>query len=134
MGRTSNIAKLSMTDLQAEIRRRQRSVGPLMRRREALLKRLAEIDAELAALGGMIDGDNRGIPGRRRRAVNATPLPEALKAVLEGKTLSVTEAAEAVQAAGYKTHSSNFKIMVNMVLTKYPKMFKRVARGQYTAR
>lgn len=71
--------------------------------------------------------------GRRRRAVNPIPLPDALKKVLTGKTMSVQGAADAVQADGYKTYSSNFKIMVNMVLTKYPKMFKRVARGRYTA-
>jgi hypothetical protein len=70
----------------------------------------------------------------RRRATNDTPLPEALHAAMKGKTMTVSEAAEAVQAAGYKTYSSSFKIMVNMALAKHTKLFKRVGRGQYTTK
>ena len=136
MARRPSLTALSSRDLEAEIRRRQRSVGPLLRRRERLLAKLATLDAAIENLGGTVDssGIDRGVPGRRRRAVNPVTLPEALASVLQGKTMSVTEVAEAVQAAGYKTHSRNFKIMVNMVLTQHPKLFKRIARGQYTAR
>ncbi len=64
------------------------------------------------------------------------PLPEALHQVLKGKTLSVGEAVEAVQRAGYKTSSNNFRTIVNqqLIAAKNKKLFKKVARGQYTAK
>ncbi|MEM9082824.1 MAG: hypothetical protein AAGB34_04445 [Planctomycetota bacterium] len=46
--------------------------------------------------------------------------------------MSVTDAAHAVQQAGYATTSDNFRTIVNQTLLK-DKRFKRVARGQYTA-
>ncbi len=46
---------------------------------------------------------------------------------------SVTDAAEAVQKAGYRTNSSNFRTQVNLALIKGGK-FKRVGRGLYTAK
>jgi hypothetical protein len=70
--------------------------------------------------------------GARTRARNPNNLVESLAAVLRGKTLSVTDAAEAVQRAGYQTTSPNFRTMVNAALLK-KKFFKRVERGQYTA-
>ena len=59
-------------------------------------------------------------------------LVEALSATLQGKTMSVTDAAEAVQRAGYQTTSPNFRTMVNAALLN-KKKFKRVQRGQYTS-
>jgi len=54
--------------------------------------------------------------------------------VLRGKTLSVSEVSDAVQRAGYKTGSSNFRTIVNQSLLANPSKFKKVARGQYTAK
>jgi hypothetical protein len=59
-------------------------------------------------------------------------LTDSLAAALKGKTVSVGDAAEAVQQAGYRTNSSNFRTQVNIALIKGP--FKRVGRGEYTAR
>ena len=61
-------------------------------------------------------------------------LVEALTKVLTGKTLSVTEASVAVKKIGYKTKSENFRTIVNQTLIKYPNLYKKVARGQYTAK
>ena len=47
--------------------------------------------------------------------------------------MSVTEMAEAVQAAGYHTESENFRTIVNQTLIKNPDAFRRVSRGRYTA-
>jgi hypothetical protein len=44
----------------------------------------------------------------------------------------VTEAAEAVQRAGYRTNSPNFRTRVNIALIRGG--FKRVGRGQYVAK
>jgi hypothetical protein len=41
--------------------------------------------------------------------------------------------ADAVQKAGYRTSSSHFRTQVNIALSKSGK-FKRVGRGQYTAK
>lgn len=127
MSRSNGVAKLSLTQLQLEIARRQRDVGRLVRRRERIIRQLAEVDAEIIARGGPVKGW-----GGRKRPKNESPLLDALKAVLKGKTMGVSEAAEAVQKAGYQTSSPNFRTIVNQTLLKR-KHFKRVERGQYTA-
>jgi hypothetical protein len=63
---------------------------------------------------------------------NKVKLPDALAAVLKGRTMSVAEAGAAVRKAGYKTNASRFGAVVGFALTKSGK-FKRVARGRYTA-
>ena len=70
----------------------------------------------------------------RSRPRNTGSLVEALKKLLTGKTMTVTEMADAVQKAGYKTSSPNFRTIVNQTLINNKKDFKRVARGQYTAK
>lgn len=121
----SNLTDMSITELQSEIRRREKAARSLQRRRQKLLQQLADIDAEIAAHGAMIGGGGR-------RARNDSNLPDALVQTLTGKTMSVTEAAEAVQKAGYITTSPNFRTIVNQALIR-DKRFKRVGRGQYTA-
>jgi hypothetical protein len=132
MARTSALGKMSLMDLQKEISRRRKSVGTLERRRASLLKKLEALDAEIAANGGNA-GARRGAGATgRTRARNDTNLLDALKKLLQGKTMSVTDAAEAVQKAGYQTTSPNFRTIVNQTLLK-KKHFKRVERGQYTS-
>ncbi|HYE63536.1 MAG TPA: hypothetical protein VD997_16215 [Phycisphaerales bacterium] len=137
MARRPNLANVTAQELEAELRRRLRAAGPLQRKRDRLLAKLAQIEKQIQALGGDFDQPRRGnrgaIPGRRR-ARNEKPLPGALHEVLKGRTMGIAEIAEAVQRAGFKTHSKNFRVMVNIALTKHPKLFKRVARGQYTSR
>ena len=60
-------------------------------------------------------------------------LSDALERVLSGKTLSVTDAVDAVKGIGYRTRSNNFRTQVNIALIKSGK-FRRVRRGQYTAK
>lgn len=57
-----------------------------------------------------------------------------LEQVLAGATMSVSEAVDAVQRAGYKTKSENFRTIVNQALLANKDRFRKVARGQYTAR
>lgn len=123
----SDLTDMSITQLQSEIKRREKFTRSLQRRREKLLQQLAEVEAEIASHGAL-SGGGRG--GRRPR--NESNLPEALVGVLSGKTMSVTEAADAVQKAGYITTSPNFRTIVNQALIR-DKRFKRVGRGQYTA-
>lgn len=127
MARRPRIAAMSIADLHAEIRRRERGSKSLLRRRQTLLKKIASLDAQIAAAGGS--------PGKSAgpRPRNDMPLVEALRQALKGKTMSVTDAAEAVQKAGYRTSAANFRTMVNVALLTRRNKFKRVERGMYTA-
>lgn len=126
--------------LEAELRRRERGVGRLLRRRAKLQARLDALDDMIRAHGGTAGGGRgrggrggrRGRGGGRRRFKNEMNLAEALGKVLSGKTMSVTDAAEAVQRAGYRTSADNFRTIVNQALIRGP--FKKVSRGQYTAK
>ncbi|RMH26317.1 MAG: hypothetical protein D6692_09460 [Planctomycetota bacterium] len=123
----SSLSALSVAELQLELRRRQREVNKLVRRRDKLAAELAELNAQIADLGGAAGGLT---PTGRTR--NAMTLPDALYQVLQGRTMSVTDAADAVRAAGYHSTAANFRTMVNQALLK-DKRFKKVSRGQYTA-
>jgi hypothetical protein len=122
------LAEMSVAELQAEIARREKGLTKLRRKRERLLKNLAEVESALAQAGAALGGGRRG-----PRMRNDSSLLDALIKVLTGKTMSVTEAAEAVQNAGYKTSSPNFRTIVNQCFISNKKKFKRVSRGNYTA-
>jgi hypothetical protein len=124
------LAGLSVAELRAELRRRSASVGRLQRKRTALAAKIARLDDEIERLGGTVNGHSGPRGGSRPR--NETSLSGALSKLLGGKTMSVTDAAVAVRSAGYRTNSNNFRTQVNIALIKGP--FKRVGRGEYTAK
>ncbi len=126
----SKLSRASITELQGEIRRRQRRLGSLERKRDKLASQLAEVEGEIRELGGQMGGE---IPPGGKRPRNARNLADALADLLANQTLSVTSAAEEVQKAGYRTTSPNFRTIVNQTLLK-DERFKRVGRGQYTAK
>ena len=131
MGRrpgSSSLASLPMAALQAEMRRRARAGSGLLRKRAKLAAKLAALDAQIRA-AGLTGGGSTG----RVRPQNKSNLADALAAVLKGKTMGVTEVAEAVRKAGYNTNAANFRTIVNQCLIKHRTMFKKVERGQYTA-
>ncbi|MFI4882217.1 MAG: hypothetical protein ACIAQU_06490 [Phycisphaerales bacterium JB064] len=72
--------------------------------------------------------------GSRKRHKNDSNLVEALQGVLKGSVMGVTEVAQAVQDAGYKTTSPNFRTIVNQTLIKHPDVFSKQGRGLYTAK
>lgn len=124
----SQLDTLSIDELQSEIRRRERHVKTLERRREKLLEQLAMVDEEIAAHGGTI-----AVGEGRKRPRNDQNLADALVDLLRDQTLNVTSIAEEVQKAGYRTTSPNFRTIVNQTLIK-DKRFERVGRGLYTAK
>jgi len=144
-GRPSALARISTGDLRRELERRQGMLADLVRQRDALSAELAELEAVFGAIPSVANekrgpgrprgpvGRPRGA-GRRGRGRNATSLATSLHSVLNGKTMSVAEVADAVQKAGYRTTSPNFRTIVNQALISNPKAFKKVARGQYTSR
>lgn len=133
---SGSLKGISLTELQQELRRRQAGASTLIRRRDTIAAKLAKVDAELAALGiqgGRSSGKGPAIPAGRKRPINDMNLVEYLQKVLKGKTMGVTEAANAVMKAGYKTTAANFRTIVNQTLIKHKTIFKKVQRGQYTA-
>lgn len=130
--RSGSLAGVSVADLRREIARRQRSVGTLLRKRDRLMEKVRALDAQISELGGTVRGAD-GIVGARQRPKNDSNLVEALVKLLDGKTMNVTDIAQKVQEAGYQTTSENFRTIVNQTLINSGK-FKRVARGQYTAK
>jgi len=125
-----NLSDVSTTALEAELERRASQVDELLEERDQLASRLSEIDDMLAALKVSTGPVTR--TGGRRRPRNKQNLADSLAGVLKGRELSVTELTEAVQKAGYKTSSPNFRTIVNQTLIKDPKRFKKVSRGVYT--
>ncbi len=126
-GAGTKAVALSTSELEAELRRRQRDHKRLLSRREKLLADLRKVDDEIRAAGGTVMA-----PGRKRPQ-NSQNLVDALADLLKGRTMGVTEAADAVQAAGYRTSAENFRTIVNQTLIKHPRKFKKISRGQYTA-
>lgn len=107
--------------------------------REALEKELADIEAEISALegayrNGLIPRHVNRSAAARTRSTSLQPLNATLQKLLKGRTMSVTEAAEAVRKSGYKSNAANFTSVVNLTLLKRKDLFKRVGRGQYTAK
>lgn len=150
------LRSMSTAELRKELERREKRGGSLLKERDKVAARLAELDSELADLGlASGNGRRRGRkpgpkpgpkaggarrgrkpgpkPGRggRRRARNEMPLPDAIAAAMDkGAVVSPTEAAELVLANGFKTTSKNFNMMVSNALAKDSR-FKRLSRGQY---
>jgi len=108
---------------------RPRRFRGLQRSRNRLAERIQELDAQIMELGGVITG----LGGVRHRAENDAKLVDALVKLLTGKSMGVTEASLAVQKAGCKTTSPNFRTIVNQALIK-DKRFKRGERDKYTTR
>lgn len=126
------LENLSLDALKAEFTKRQRALERLMQTRQRLIDKIVEIDAEIHSHGGRVSTGASGVIGLRKRPRNELNLVDALAKVLKGRTLSVTEAAEAVQRAGYQTTSPNFRTIVNQTLIK-SNQFKKHSRGRYTA-
>jgi len=127
-----NLATIGTTELKGELQRRGRRLQTLQKKRERLLQQVAEVESEIQEIGGAVGPRGVG-DGLRRRPRNEMPLEDALAKLLKNRTMSVTDATEAVQQAGHKTSAENFRTIVNQTLINSPK-FKSVSRGQYTAK
>ncbi|MBK7403130.1 MAG: hypothetical protein IPJ41_00505 [Phycisphaerales bacterium] len=144
-GGASALRSVSTDALRAELERRS---SELTQQREELATQLAALDAEIASVGasaGRAPKSGRRRAGRpaktakqgarasgRKRPRNAESLEVALAKVLKGKTMGVSEVATAVQKAGYKTSSPNFRTIVNQTLLR-SELIKKTGRGAYTA-
>lgn len=131
MSSQNKIGSLSIAELQREIRRRESAAGRrvkvLQRKRDNLLGKIADLESQIAKLGG------RNRSGVRTRPQNDANLADSLAKVLKNTVMNVTGVSSAVQKAGYRTTSPNFRTIVNQTLIKDPR-FKRVSRGKYTVK
>lgn len=129
---TNPLANIPAADLAAELERRQRRVQSLLRRHQRFVDEADKLRAEIEALGGStsVARGARQVRAAPPRSRNATSLIEALKSVLSGEALSVSEAATKVIEAGYQSNSPNFRQIVNQTLAKCDQ-FERVGRGLY---
>ncbi len=133
----TGLGRFSLAELRAGLALRERRLERLRAKSEQLRERVARLEEEIAAAKGKRAAVRT--PGARRtrgsgRPRNKTNLANALRKLLTTKTKSVSEAAAAVLKAGYKTKSANFRLIVNQALLANRKLFKKVARGQYTAK
>ncbi|MFO0859708.1 MAG: hypothetical protein U0570_04065 [Phycisphaerales bacterium] len=124
--KSRGLTSMTTAELQAEIRRRSGRTKSLQRRYEKLLGKLEALRKEIAEAGGAVIGGGG-------RASNEMSLVDALRKVLDGRTLGVSQAADAVLASGYMTTSPNFRTIVNQTFIKHRNKFKKVSRGRYTA-
>jgi len=136
----SSLSQMSLTQLQAEINKRQRKLPTLNKKYKKALRVLAKaeravakFERQMSALGAQ--GGRRGGATGGRRARGGLSLVASLQVALKGKTLGVSEAVDAIRAGGYQSNSPNLRVMVNqaLVASKNKKLFKRVSRGVYTA-
>ncbi|HZL99498.1 MAG TPA: hypothetical protein VFD43_04520, partial [Planctomycetota bacterium] len=111
----------------------------LASRRERLVQQLAELEAQIQALGGGAASRREGrreraagVPkARRARSQNQITLSDAIAMAVEVRaTVTPTEVAQLVLANGYQSTAKNFAMMVANALAK-DKRFRRLARGQY---
>ena len=123
----SSLAGLSEAVILAELRRRTKVVKKLVRARNNAARKLARCEAALKAAGGGGSGSTG-----RTRPKNSMTLVEAMNKTLAGKTMGVTELAQAVKKFGYTSHAANFRTIVNAALIKHRKVFRKVTRGKYT--
>lgn len=130
MART--ITKWTIDEMMAEIKRRNRMLAKLNRKRTALLKKLAALDAEIAEHGGKPGSTARvGTVSSGKRARNKMSLPDAMASVMsKDKPMTASDIEAAVVKNGYVSNSSTFKTIIFQALGK-DKRFKKAARGQY---
>jgi hypothetical protein len=124
---TARATSLSIGELERLLRKRQREIASLMRKRAKLEKKLQALDERIRAASGT------GSIKLGGRAKNEVTLLEAIEASFKGgaKPLTVGEIMERVLAAGYHSTSASFRGIVNQTLIK-GKQFQSAGRGLYT--
>ena len=126
MARTRAGSNLTISQLEQILASRRHVVSKLEHERAKLLKRLEGLEAQIAELGG----DSRLSNGRVRNAKGLNDTIADVLASRGGGPVKVAEIVEAVLATGYKTHSANFRGIVNQSLIK-DKRFVQAVRGAY---
>lgn len=130
----------SIAEIRRELADQEKKLTKLKAQRKRIVKQLAGIDSEIAALGGKpANAKRRGrkevakkITAKKVKRTRGGPsLADVLAQALEGKgQVKVAEAAKLAVQAGYKSKSSQFGNIVSQTLSG-DKRFKKIARGVY---
>ena len=133
MARPSSGANLSLSDLERIFNDRRRQVDKLTRKRDKAQRVVDELNAQIYKITGGAGGNGRASGGGGVRARNDKPLPDYIEAALSknGKPMRVGDIVTAVQSAGYRSTSPQFKNIVNQQLIKERKRFQQIERGLY---
>ena len=136
---------VSIAALERALAEKQQQVASLQRRRQALLKRVAKVDKDIAALtgkpaasAGQDEATTRPKKAKtklRRRPKNAMTLRDAIVAVLSKsrKPLTAREMADGVLATGYRSKSKNLLQRVWTTVGKDERIDRR-EKGKYMVR
>jgi len=127
----------SVAQLRKELEDKERQVERLKTKRAKVAGELERLDKEIARLsgktaaGGKSTGKKRATKKRRRRPKNKAGLADTLAKVLKGKKgVSIEDAVNLVQKAGYKSNSKNLRGLVRQRLSGDDR-FKSVGHGVY---
>lgn len=122
------LAGMTISRLESMLNQQRSKKKDLLRERNKLLTQLDKLDRQIAS----VDGAGGGVSSSGR-ARNPMSLVATLESVLEKapKGLSVSDILDAVQSAGYKSSSPNFRGIINQTLIKERKKFVAVERGVY---
>jgi hypothetical protein len=125
---------MAVEELKKEIVRRQRVLPKLVAMRDALDKKIADLQGLGEPQEAPMRGRRKLAKKRVKRAMRASrpgSLLSKLVEVFQGKkNLPLGDAIQAVLAAGYKTKSKNFATIVGNTLAQ-DKRFRRVRKGVY---
>lgn len=129
------LSQLSMGELERELRSRQRRLKTLENRWAASKERYLKLDSELKQMRS-----GRVQPETGSRNPTPAPAPKKRQASLvkmlvsvltkAGAPMNVGELTTAVQNAGYKTNSRQFRLIVNQTLLGRPE-FRRTKRATF---
>lgn len=141
----SELDGMSVAELEAVLDRKRAHLQTLADRREALQAELAEVEGELASLGGSAPR-RRGRPAgstnkakktgglRGKRPKNKLTMKKSIIKALESSKngLTLRELAVVVKKSGYKSDSSNFENVVYQCLHNNKAMFPKDGDGKYS--
>lgn len=123
---------MTISRLESMLNQQRSKKRDLLRERSKLQTQMDKLDRQIASLDGGASGGGGGGGGGRSR--NEKSLVATLEEVLEKspKGLAIGDIVNAVQQAGYKSSSPNFRGIVNQTLIKERKKFGAVSRGIYS--
>lgn len=106
----SNIAKLSVANLERVLLKRKATLDALLSRREKIQRALKTVEQRIVLLEGRASASGSK-KVRRKRPRNATSLSTVIAEILSKSKngLPLGELSERILASGYKSSSANFK-------------------------
>jgi hypothetical protein len=132
MARPSLLAGTTLAQLERMLQKGKSQNSKLQRQRDRIARKLASVDAKIAAING---GPVRGRPAGGGRVRNEMSLADLIHQILTkaGKPTSVGDIMDSVVSSGYRTNAANFRGLVNQTLIK-DKRFGKASRGMYQAK